>query len=321
MASVLYSSARAVVMEKTLLGEDRLKRMVEGTADDALKILSEVGFGTGDISRAGIDAVSDTETARLCSFIKETAPDDKIKKFFLLPYDFKNAEALIKEKYLKTESELSAYGLLDVKELREKIFTDSYSSLPKYMAQALLAADKAFVDGTQSGLYINGLFTKALYNELFALNVKDKRLKAVLLSKADLINIGISLRTRNFERAEKQYVHFGKVKERMLKVVCESDFDTIREQFRFTEYKDEVFAALSGIESGAGLKEFEKLCDGFAVKTIKKDRYSSQGILPFIRYCFYKFADIANARIVLVGHSGGLTHEEISDRLREHYEG
>ncbi|MBP5466258.1 MAG: V-type ATPase subunit, partial [Clostridia bacterium] len=98
MASVLYSSARAVVMEKTLLGEDRLKRMLEGTADDALKILSEVGFGTGDVSRAGIDAVSDTETARLCSFIKETAPDDKIKKFFLLPYDFKNAEALIKEK-------------------------------------------------------------------------------------------------------------------------------------------------------------------------------------------------------------------------------
>ncbi len=308
-------------MEKTLLGEDRLKRLVEGTADDALKILSEVGFGTGEVSRAGIDAVSDTETARLCSFIKETAPDDKIKKFFLYQYDFKNAEALIKEKYLKTEQELSACGLLDVKDLKDKIFTDAYSSLPKYMAKALLSADKAFVDGTQTGLYINGLFTKALYDELFALKINDKKLKSVLCSKVDLINIGISLRTRNFDRAEKQYVHFGKVKEPMLKSLCEADFETIRAQFRFTEYKDEVFAALTGLESGAGLKEFEKLCDGFAVKTVKKDRYGSQGTLPFIRYCFYKLADIANARIVLVGHSGGLSREEISDRLREHYEG
>lgn len=308
-------------MEKTLLGEDRLKRMVEGTADDALKILSEVGFGTGDISRAGIDAVSDTETARLLAFIKETAPDDKIAKFFLYPYDFRNAEALIKEKYLKTESEPSACGLLDIKELREKIFTDAYLSFPKHMAAALFNADKAFVEGTPSGLYINGLFTKALYDELFALKIKDSTLKRVLCAKADLINIGIALRTRNYERAEKQFVHLGNVKERALKALCEADFDTIREQFRFTEYKDEVFAALLGIENGTGFKEFEKLSDGFAVKIIKKHRYDSQGFIPFIRYCFYKFADIANARIVLVGHSGGLSREEISDRLRERYEG
>lgn len=308
-------------MEKTLLGEDRLKRMIDGTTDDALKILSEVGFGAGDTPRTEIDAVSETETAKLCSFIKETAPDDKIAKFFLYPYDFKNAEALVKEKYLKTEAELNAYGILDVKDLREKIFADEYSSLPKFMASALLSADKAFVDGMQSGLYINGLFTKALYDELFALKIKDKRIKNILCAKADLINIGISFRTRNFERAAKQYVRFGNLKTRMLRILCEADFDAIREQFRFTEYKDEVFAALDGIESGAGLKAFEKLCDGFAIKTIKKDRFASYGNFPFIRYCFYKFADIANARIVLIGHSGGLSHEEITDRIREHYEG
>ncbi len=320
MASVLFSSARAVSMEKTLLGEDRLKRMVESTADDALKILSEVGFGTGDSAREEIDAVSSEETAKLCVFVKETAPDDKTAAFFLYPYDFRNAEALIKSKYLKNEPELSPNGLFDTKDLKEKIFADSYGLLPKAMAKALFEADKAFVEEKSSGLFINSLFTKALYDELFALKIKNSRLKRILCAKADLINVGISLRTRDFDAAKKQYVHAGNLNEQFLRALCESDYDAIREKFRFSEYKDEVYAAIDGLENGAGLKEFEKKSDGVAVKIINENRYGSESDFPFIRYCFYKLADIANARIILVGLQSGLSAQEITERLREHYE-
>ena len=307
-------------MEKTLLGEDRLKRMLEGTAEDALKILSEVGFGAGNVAREDIDAVSSEETAKLCAFIKEAAPDKRTAGFFLYPYDFRNAEAIVKSKYLKTEVVISPNGLIDVKELKEKIFTDSYGSLPTFMAKALFSADKAFVEGNASGVYINSLFNKALYDELFGLKIKNKRLKQILCAKVDLINIGISLRTRDYEAAKKQYVHTGKLTEYDLRALCEADFDGIREKLRFSDYKDEVYAALDGIESGAGLKEFEKKSDGFAVKLINKNRYGSEGDFPFIRYCFYKLSDIANARIILVGLAGGLSAQEISDRLRERYE-
>lgn len=308
-------------MEKTLLGEDRLKRMIDGNVEDALKILSEVGFGAGESAADEIDAVSKYETARLCAFIKEAAPDEKIAKFFLYPFDFKNAEALIKSKYLKTEPELFSCGYFDEKTLKEKIFSDSYGSFPRAMADALLASDKAFVDKTESGQFINSLFTKALYEELFALNIKNPYIGKILLAKADMINIGIALRTRDFDSAKGQFVHEGAVNKNALKAVCEEDFDKIRERFRFTDYKDAVYAALDGIENGKGLKDFEKMSDGFAVKIINKNKFNQEGIFPFIRYCFYKLADIMNARIILVGHSGNLTGEEISERLREHYEG
>lgn len=321
MGSVLYSSARAVSLEKTLLGEDRLKRMIDGNADDALKILSEVGFGTGDSVKTEIDAVSTYETAKLCAFIKETAPDEKTAKFFLYPFDFKNAEALIKSKYLKTEPELFPCGYIDEKALKEKIFSDSYGTLPSAMGVALLTSDKVFVERTESGQLINSLFTKALYEELFALNVQNPYLEKILRAKADMINIGIALRTRDYESAKGQFVHEGAINKTLLKAVCEEDFDKIREKFRFHDYKDAVYAALNGIESGKGLKDFEKMSDGFAVKIINKNKYNQEGIFPFIRYCFYKFADIKNARIILVGHSGNLTGEEITERIREHYEG
>ena len=321
MASGLYSSARAVSMEKTLLGEDRLKRMIDGNCYDAFKILSEVGFGAGDSERSEIDAVSVIETTRLCAFIKETAPDEKTAKFFLYPFDFKNAEALIKAKYLKTEPELFPCGLLDVKMLKEKVFSDAYGTLPTFLGTALLATDKAFVDKTESGQYINSLFTKAIYDELFALNLGSSYLSKVLLAKADMINIGIALRTRDFDSAKSQFVHEGTVSKVELRSACEDDFDKIRERFRFSNYKDEIFAALDGIESGKGLKEFEKMSDGFAVKMMNKNKFNQEGSFPFIRYCFYKLADIANARIILVGLANGLTGDEISERIREHYEG
>ena len=320
MASVLFSSAVAVSMEKTLLGDDRLKRMVDGTADDALKILSEVGFGAGESLGGETDAVSATETAKLSAFIKETAPDDKTAKFFLYPYDFRNAETLIKNKHLKTTTEISLNGLFDAKELKDKIFADDYSSLPKNMASALFDADKAFIEGTASGLYINSLFTKALYDELFSLKIGNGFLSEILCAKADFINIGIALRSRNLSAARKQFVHFGKLDLNALKAVCEDDFDKIRERFRFSGYKVEIYAALDGIENGMGLKEFEKASDGYAVKLVKKHRYNQEGDFPFIRYCFYKLADIVNARIILVGHVSGLSATEITERLREHYE-
>ena len=321
MASVLYASGRAVSKEKSLLGDDRLKRMIDGGETEALKILSEVGFGAGDAVGETIDAVSAEETARLCAFIKEAAPDDKTAKFFLYPNDFKNAEALVKSKYLKTETELSPNGLFDTKDLKEKIFSDNYVSLPPFMGKALFNSDKEFVEGTASGVYINSLFTKALYDELFSLKIKNVFISKILCAKADMINIGIALRTRDFVLAEKQFVHTGKLDKTALKAVCEDDFDKIRERFRFDEYKDEVNAAISGLENGAGLKEFEKMSDGYAVKLIKKHRYDSAGDFPFIRYCFYKLADIANVRIILVGLAGGLSAAEITERLREHYEG
>ena len=308
-------------MEKTLLGADRLKRMIEGTVDDALKILSEVGFGAGVSQSDVIDSVSEDERVKLCAFIRETAPDEKLVKFFLYPYDFRNAESLLKSKYLKTEPVVFAGGIFDVSTMKEKIFSDSYDAFPHNLAVALNEADKAFVDEKFSGQSINGLFTKALYDELFALDIKDNRVQKILCAKADAVNISVALRTRDFALAEKQFVHYGKISKAELKSVCEDDFDKIREKFRFSDYKELINSALDGLENKTGLKEFERIKDGFAVKLVKKERYSSEGAFPFIRYCFYKLADIENARIILVGHSANMSAAEIADRIREHYEG
>lgn len=321
MASFLYSNARAVVWEKTLLGKERLKRMTEADFDGAIKILSETGFAAGATESAGFGALIDAETEKLAKFIKEAAPDEKTVKFFLYPFDFKNAEALIKAKFLKTEPVLYNCGSIDVKKLKDDIFSDEYGGLPPFMKAALCQSDKDFTDGVANGFTVNACFTKALYEELFALNLKHAFADKILKAKADLINVGIALRASDYNAAKRQFVHFGVLKAKDLKVLCEGDYALIREKFRLSPYRDEIFAAADGLDGGAGLKEFERLSDGVAVRTIKKFRFESGGAFPFFRYCFYKLADVTNARIVLTGLSGGFSAAEITERLRDCYEG
>ena len=48
MTNAIFANARASTLQASLLGADRLNRMVDcASGDDALKILSEVNFGNG----------------------------------------------------------------------------------------------------------------------------------------------------------------------------------------------------------------------------------------------------------------------------------
>lgn len=320
MGNVLFSAARASYLSLNLLGEDRLKRMMDGDLENAIKILSETGFGVGFSYVGDVDALIEKETEKLAEFIRTSAPNNAIKQYFLLPYDFRNAEALIKAKYLKTEPIVNECGTIDVKTLKDRIFSDEYKGLPTNMALALSTADRLFAEGNADGNKINVLFVKALYEDLFSLKI-DKRLKEMLTAKADALNIGIALRARDFERAEKQFVKRGELKDNDLYTLCQSEISEIAEKFAFSRYKEEIVAAVNGLTDGGGLGEFEKKSQGFMAKVMNRERYSSEGATPFIRYCVYKFADIANAGIILTGLSAGLTREEIASRIREHYEG
>ena len=319
MGNVLFSGARAAYLSTTLLGGERLKRMIDGDFGNALKVLSETGFGAGASDGFSVDALIEKETTKLAEFIRTASPNGIIRDFFLLPYDFRNAESIVKAKFLKTEPVTNACGTIDPKVLKERIFSDDYKGLPEFMAKALSESDRLFVEGSADGNAINVLFVNGLYEQLFDLKT-EKTLREVLTRKADCLNIGIALRSRNFERAKRQFVKRGRLTDNELKTLCESDFNEITEKFAFSDYKAEISAAVNGLENGS-LKEFERISESRFVKEINKERFSTEGIMPFIRYCAYKFADITNVRVILVGLSVGIPREEITLRLREHYEG
>ena len=325
MGNAFYSSAQAVVLEKTLFGSDRIKRMIESNGtEEILKIFAEVGFGDSIANgTAETEKIIEKEYSALLAFVKSVSPNESFKKLLLYPNDFKNAEALVKAKFLKTEYSdmLSPNGYIDVNVLKDKIFADDYKSLPANMAKALLKSDEVFVNKAATGQFINGLFVKALYDELFSLKLKNKILDKVLKAKVDFINAGVALRSRDFASASNFFVHNGDLSSEDLRFICERTPDEIRERFKFYDIYSVLEKGVAALSEGVGFSAFEIAAESYPVVLMKKYRYSNEGYIPFIRYCYFKLADISNARVISVGKSGGLTKEEISERLREYYEG
>lgn len=325
MGNYIYAVARAKAKEATLVGESRLNRMIDSLSDkEALKILSEVGFGGG----AGIEDVSEFETLiekeseSLSSFIKEVCPDEKVKRFLLLDNDYKNAEAFIKEKHIKADSGSMRVpdGFYSADMMREKIMTDDYRSFSDVLAKTLIKADELFVSGKFDGLSVGGIFERGKYAEMAKLVKNNKTLSDIFKVKVDTANVTTCLRGRDYSLLKDFLFDGGTLSDKELKSLCEDAFDTLRERFSTSHRKEFILSAIEDAEKGKPLSSFEKKADDYALNYLLKYKYKFEGIAPFILYVYYKRAELFNVRLIIVSLSSGVSADDIKKRLRVSYE-
>ncbi len=325
MANAIYSNARARVLEVGLLGKDRVDRMLDcATAEEAVKVLEEINFGEGVAIESALDfeLLIDAEKKKLFDFIKEAGPDKDFGDFMMLKNDFHNAEAYIKSKYLKIDVEefTDIAGTIDKTLLKEKIFVDDYSSFPEGLKKALSYCDEEFVGGRANGLKVNSAFERYYFEELYARSKANKYLADIYSAKADQANISIALRLRNYNEAKNCFVVGGSLTEAQLKSLCEEQLETLKDKFKFYKHAEMLYLAIDGAMAKKPLSDFENVAESYAIKRLLKDRFSNDGILPFMQYCIYKLGDITNVRIIMVGLINGLDKSEIRRRLRSYYE-
>ena len=321
MANLIYANARAKALSKNLLGQDRLYRMVDSnSADECLKILAEVNFGEGVSVSGAVDFENliTAEEKKFFDFLKEESSPKDVAEYFLLKSDFHNAEVYIKAKHLRKDLEYMTVndGTISKSRLKEKIYADEYRDLPKSMASALLFCDGEFVSGRADGSVVNTALTKAYFEELYNISSKDALLEKVFIHKVDCVNIGVALRCRNFAVAKEIFIPHGKLTLDQLKSVCEDGLENLKEQFRYTEYKDIISIAVDEKLKGLPLSGFEKVADTYAKTVIAKEKFSTAKNLAFIDYCFSKTIELNNIRIVIVGLLNGLDKADIKRKLR-----
>ena len=321
MSNLIYANARAKALCKNLLGEDRLNRMVDApTADDAIKILSEVNFGDGASVDSAIDfeKLIDAEQKKFFAFLKENGSPKNEAKFFLLKNDFHNAEVFIKGKHLKKDFEHMTVpdGTIAKSVLKDCIMGDEYGDLPEQMGKALLQCDADFISGKASGQSVNEIMTKAYYEELFKVCKKDKTLGKIYTFKVDCINIGIALRTRNYLLAKSAFLPHGEISEERLKDLSEENLESLTDKMKGTAYSSIINVALEQKLKGDPLSIFEKAIDQYPLELLKREKYNFEGNFQYLIYCFTRVAEMNDVRIVLVGLINGLDRLEIKRKLR-----
>ena len=97
---VTYINGVIAVKETALLG-GKLIKMCSATAEEAFRTLTESGFGKGSAARSAFEyeKLLEEDLDEINSFVREYAPSEAEKAYFLAPFDFHNAKALLKSKY------------------------------------------------------------------------------------------------------------------------------------------------------------------------------------------------------------------------------
>ena len=307
--------------EKYLLSYDDFCRMAESTADEAIGILRERGFGgdiSEDVSAEDYEKLIFAEWDKYVAFLREYAPS---KDFFTLvcaKNDFFNAECALRQKALGIEEEdmFLPFGSVDTESLK-KAAAGEYDRIPDHLAAPMKAAAELFDREEATGAKTGTLFLRAYYAFMLK-RVKNKLWKESIAFEIDVKNVSTALRSKNSKVAEEYYFEGGAIKRSALALLADKNEKKALDKFVRTPYYELVKIGLEGVGSSS-MAEFEKLADDLPTEKIKEKRFETEGVFPSLVYWSYVTNALKNARLVMAMLLVGADKEEIKKRLRECY--
>lgn len=319
----IYPFAVAVVRSKenNLVSKDKLMQMAEApTAEDALRILSESGYGT--LAPGEIHDFEKLLSAQLSDAYKSLAgliPDDKLVDIFLYKNDYHNIKVLIKQTISGIDG--SAYlidgGTVSLDTLKAAFEERKFTDLPDLDIAAVNEAMEEYAK-TKDGRYIDLILDRACFKTMAeaAHKTKNDYVIGYVERLADVTNIKtfirIKRRGKNFKIFEDAYVSGGSL-----------DLETFAEAYE----SDNPEAVLTGRGYDQVCKDFmtesftkfEKNCDDFIMSYVKDARYKSLTPEPIVGYIIGKETEIKCVRIIMTCKLNNIDTETIKERVRESY--
>ena len=314
-----YTNGVIAVREKYLL-KDKILKLCETGAEDALRSLLESGFGKGvEISTVyDYEKLVAADERSIDEFIREYAPSKAEMEYLLSPRDFHNAKALIKAVYLSLDIEklLAPNGLVPAEKILQCIKDNALQPLNERLQEAIREAAKLFEEDKASGAEIGIIFEKAQFAHLSAACSKNPLLKRLIATKADMTNILTALRSDSRDYAEKCFVSGGKLtKDRLLKLF-EEDKARVALGFKDTPYYEFVKSCLDAKAALLPLTQAEKIAESYEAEYFNAKKYELKRSQPFLYYVFRRRVENANVRILFVCLLSGMREQDIKRRLR-----
>ena len=314
-----YTNGVIAVREKYLL-KDKILKLCEAGAEDALRSLLESGFGKG----VEISSVFDYEKLvcadekNIDEFIREYAPSKAELEYLLSPRDFHNAKALVKAVYLKLDAEklLAPDGLVPAEKIFACIRDGDLQPLNKELQEAIEEVKGLFEEENATGAEIGVIFEKAQFKHLCAVCSKNPLLKKLICVRADMTNILTALRSDSEEYAKKSFVSGGKIAEAKLLMLFDEDKNVAIQAFKGTPYYDFVRSCIDAKSAGQPLTQAEKISESYEAEYFEAKKYELKRTQPFMYYVFRRRAENANVRILFVCLLAGMREQDIRRRLR-----
>jgi len=324
--SYAYACARISALEKSLFGKDAVRRMAEGSLEDALRQLSDAKYGnlpdaTGEDTERMIESVR-KQTAET---IRELSPDSALTDLFLLQTDAQNLKVLIKARLLGvTDTVFLEGGLYSREQLGAMVAEAKYDLLPedlKTAMQRLEAKLKISQEPQLVSVYADyGYHAHCL---TASKTVKEPFVKQYFAALCDFNNVITFLRMRAMgaqkEDLKEVLLPSAGVQIESLIAAYELSAETLTKAISGSVAKSAMQDGLNQMLVTGNIAMLEKTRDDYLLSLVNEHRHESMTIFPVVGYFLARDREAKAVRLILTVKRNGLDDAVIAERLRELY--
>lgn len=311
--SNIYANTLASQNEKTLLDDEKLRRLIDSDFATALRLLSDFGWGDAQSTGGSADSIISAETDKLVAFVREYAVSSDVRDVLLSGFAFNNIKAAYKARISGTPTEGSVYPAF--KDYADAVLAGEYDVLPVEAAEALRKLDEN-ADCGLTAADIDVELTRAEYFYRIKRSKSNPKLNAFVVTQAELTNIITLIRCHNLGRGKNELLRQLLPVPKLDMEEYEAVLTGTREQLK-SFVRDSKYAEIIGDigEKAEKMADIEKSADENLYALLQSGRESFTTSVPFIRYFYRKNLELRMVKTVLVCIKNGRP-DEIKRRLR-----
>ena len=324
--SIPYACARLSSLETGLLDQQAVRRMAEGSLEDAMRTLQDIHYGgIPDATSADIERMIDNVRVQTAQEIREISPKPAITDLFLLRTDIQNLKVLIKARLLNDpEAETEAGGLFDPETLRKMVSDQNYRDLPETIADALdeLERDlKSEVEPQKISVTLDRAYLS--YAKKTAEKEKDSFAINYFKALCDFDNMITFLRMRAMgaprEDLKDVALPVGGIRIEDLYAAYELSYDSMKSVLTESVARDPLEKGLAEMQVTGSIGALERERDNYLLSLVKNHKYDALTMYPVYGYYFAREREAKAVRLILTVKRNGLDDSVIQERLCELY--
>lgn len=324
--SYAYACARISALEKSLFGKDAVRRMAEGSLEDAIRMLADAKYGnlpdaTGEDTERMIESVR-KQTAET---IRDLSPDQALTDLFLLQTDTHNLKVLVKARLLNTTDIVWLEGGLFPREQLSAMVSESkYDLLPSEMAFAMSRLEeKLKISQEPQKVSVYADFGYHAHCLAAVETMKEPFIRHYFEALCDFNNVITFLRMRAMgaqkEDLKEVLLPSAGVQRDALINAYELSAETLTKAISGSVAKSALQAGLNQMLATGNIAALEKTRDDYLLSLVNNHRHESMTIFPIVGYYLARDREAKAVRLILTVKRNGLDDAVIAERLRELY--
>lgn len=324
--SCAYACARISALENGLLDRRAVKRMADGSLEDAMRVLLDARYGNlPDATASDCERMIENVRAEAAREIRAISPKPELTDLFLLETDVHNLKLLIKARLLEqAEVLLLLGGLYEPEQLKAAVAEQEYGLLPAALADALDALEERLrVEAEPQRVSIALDCAYLSYALETARRNHDAFAAAYFTALCDFDNVITLLRLRAMGAAREELhealLPEGGVRHEALLQAFELSDEALLRALSASPARDAIAAGLADMQRTGSIGALERAREDYLLSLVRPYRHDIASVQRLVGYLLARDREARAVRMIVTVKRNGLDDAVMQERLCELY--